>query len=89
MHFIIINFCKYSYHEKCPTVTCPNLTTVTHNLFQFKPMNGRHNDPCHMSQIHDGAYNAWHQNPAIAKDFALYHEIKNFNQNFDIRDVTS
>ena len=52
---------------------------VTNNLFQFKPMNGRHNDPCHMSQIHDGAYNAWHQNPAIAKDFALYHEIKNSN----------
>lgn len=46
---------------------------------KFKPMNGRHNDPCHMSQIHDGAYNAWHQNPAIAKDFALYHEIKNSN----------
>jgi len=46
---------------------------------KFKPMNGRHNDPCHMSQIHDGAYNAWHKNPAIAKDFALYHEIKNSN----------
>ena len=56
-----------------------HMPTVGHNLFQFKPMNARHNDPCHMSQIHDGAYNAWHQNPAIAKDFALYHEIKNSN----------
>lgn len=46
---------------------------------KFKPMNGRHNDPCHMSQIHDGEYNAWHKNPAIAKDFNLYHEIKNSN----------
>lgn len=55
---------------------------------KFKPMNGRHNDPCHMSQIHDGSFNAWHQNPAIAKDFELYHEIKNSNQNVDIRVVT-
>jgi len=46
---------------------------------KYKAMNSKANDPCKMSHVHDGQYNAWHSSGKMADLFVQYHKVKNVN----------